>query len=70
MLEDDVGTVLNYSNYQRVVEGFGAAGFQVKDPELIPETLQQAIAAASDGRPVLVNAILVKTDFRKGSISM
>lgn len=65
---DDVGTILNYSDYQRVVIGFGAAGVQVKDPELIPETLQLAKATASDGRPVLINMILVKTDFRKGSI--
>jgi acetolactate synthase-1/2/3 large subunit len=69
-LGDDVGTVLNHSDYHRVVEGFEAAGFRVKDPELIPEILQQAKKASSDGRPVLVNAILDRTDFRKGSVSM
>ena len=70
ILGDDVGTVLNNSDYHRVVEGLGAAGFQVKDPELIPEILQQAKKASTDGRPVLVNAILDRTDFRKGSVSM
>jgi acetolactate synthase-1/2/3 large subunit len=42
----------------------------VEDPELIPEILQQAKAAAAEGKPALVNAILDRTDFRKGSISM
>jgi acetolactate synthase-1/2/3 large subunit len=70
MLGDAVGTVLAHSDYHRVVEGFGAAGFQVSDSELVPETLQQAKAAAAAGRPALVNAILGRTDFRKGSVSM
>ncbi|MGE5222574.1 MAG: thiamine pyrophosphate-binding protein [Omnitrophica WOR_2 bacterium] len=70
ILGDDVGTILNHSDYHRVVGGFGAAGYQVKDPELVPEVLQQAKGAAAGGRPVLINAILDKTDFRKGSISM
>jgi acetolactate synthase-1/2/3 large subunit len=32
--------------------------------------LQQARQAAAAGRPALVNAILGRSDFRKGSISM
>lgn len=69
-LHDDVATVLNYSDYDRIVAGFDAQGFRVDDPELIAETLTRARRAASGGTPVLVNAILGKTDFRKGSISM
>lgn len=69
MLHSDVATVLAQTDYHRVVEGLGAAGFKLDDPELAAETLAQARAAAV-GRPVLVNAILGKTDFRKGSISM
>ncbi len=70
MLGDDVGTVLTHADYHRVAEGFGAAGFLVKDEGMLPETLRRAKAAAAAGRPVLVNAILGKTAFRKGSISM
>lgn len=70
MLGDDVGVVLSHADYHRVAEGFGALGLRLDDPELIPEVLQQAKAAAAAGRPVLINAILDKTDFRKGSISM
>jgi acetolactate synthase-1/2/3 large subunit len=70
LLGDAVGTGLAHSDYHRVVEGFGAAGFLVSDPELVSETLQQAKAAAAAGRPALVNAILGRTDFRQGSVSM
>jgi hypothetical protein len=48
----------------------GAAGLLVDDPELVPEVLQHARRLAASGQPVLVNAILGATDFRKGSISM
>jgi acetolactate synthase-like protein len=70
MLHDDVGTTLAHTDYHRVAEGFGAAGLHVDDPELAPEILQQARQIAASGKPVLVNAILGKTDFRKGSISV
>jgi acetolactate synthase-1/2/3 large subunit len=69
-LRDDVATVLNYSDYERVAAGFGAQGFRVDDAELIGDTLDAARRAAAAGSPVLVNAILGKTAFRKGSISM
>ncbi|MBI4673670.1 MAG: thiamine pyrophosphate-binding protein [Chloroflexi bacterium] len=69
-LHDDVATVLNYSDYNRVAAGFGAKGLRVDDSELIAETLDAARRAAADGSPVLVNAILGKSDFRKGSLSM
>jgi acetolactate synthase-like protein len=70
MLGDDVGTVLLHSDYDRVAEGFGAVGFRLEDPEAAPEVLAKARAAASSGRPVVVHAIIGKTGFRKGSISM
>jgi acetolactate synthase-1/2/3 large subunit len=70
MLGDAVGTELAHSDYDRVAAGFGAAGYRTDDPELAPEALDAALAAAGGGAPALVNAILGKTDFRKGSISM
>jgi len=70
MLHDDVGTTLAQTDYHRVAEGFGAAGLLVDDPELVPDVLQQARKLAASGTPVLVNTVLGKTDFRKGSISM
>ncbi|MEZ4767166.1 MAG: thiamine pyrophosphate-dependent enzyme [Caldilineales bacterium] len=67
---DDVATVLAHTDYHRVAEGFGATGLLLDDPELAAETLDQARHLARRGTPVLVNAILGKSDFRKGSISM
>jgi acetolactate synthase-like protein len=70
MLGDLVGTELAASDYHRVAEGLGAAGLYLDDPELTPEVLAQARALAQSGRPVLINARLGQTDFRKGSISV
>ena len=70
MLGDPVATELAYSDYDRVVEGFGAAGVRLDDPELAAEMLDHARSEAAAGKPVVVNAILGKSDFRKGSISM
>jgi acetolactate synthase-1/2/3 large subunit len=70
MLHDDVGTVLAHTDYERVAAGFGGAGFRVDDPELVSDTLAQARAATAAGKPAIINAILGKTDFRKGSISI
>jgi acetolactate synthase-1/2/3 large subunit len=70
MLKDDVGTVLRFTDYHAVAEGFGAKGFLLKDSQRIGKILQQARHMVSQGRPVLVNAHIGKTAFRKGSISM
>lgn len=70
ILGDDVGCMLARTDYHRVVEGFGAAGLQLERPEDIPAVLRQAQQLARDGKPVLINALLGKTSFRKGSISM
>ena len=70
IFHDDVGTVLAHTDYHRVAEGFGGIGILLNDPTMIPEVLTYAREAASNGQPVLINAILGKTDFRKGSISM
>jgi acetolactate synthase-like protein len=70
VLEDDVGTVLRHTDYHRVAEGFGGRGLQLERIEEAPEVLAKARELAAAGEPVVVNAILGKTDFRKGSISM
>jgi len=70
VLQDDVGCMLARTPYGQVVEGFGAKGLQLERPEDIPQVLRQAQELAREGHPVLINALLGKTDFRKGSISM
>jgi acetolactate synthase-1/2/3 large subunit len=70
VLKDDVGVVLRHSDYHRAAEGLGALGLRIDDPSCLETTLGKAKALAREGKPVYVNAILGKTDFRKGSISM
>ncbi len=70
ILGDAVGTTLAPTDYHLAAEGLGAAGLFLDDPELIGETLERARALARSGRPVLLNARIGLSDFRKGSISM
>jgi acetolactate synthase-1/2/3 large subunit len=70
IFQDDVGCPLRASDYHLAAAGLGAKGFAIRAPAETVPTLQAARAAAAAGAPVLVNAILGKTDFRKGSISM
>lgn len=67
---DDVGTRLAYSDYQKVAEAYGGAGFIIQSEERVDPVLDEAIAAARSGRPVIVNVLINRTEFRKGSISM
>jgi thiamine pyrophosphate-dependent acetolactate synthase large subunit-like protein len=70
ILKDDVGTVLARTDYHKVAEGYGGRGLLLERGEDIQEVLRQALEIARGGSPVLVNAHLDKTEFRKGSISM
>ena len=71
ILEDDVATTLTYMDYHTVAEGCGAVGLLLKEKEDIIPTLKKAIQISrEDRRPVLINVLIGKTDFRKGSISM
>ena len=70
MLRDDVGTVLRRTDYERVAEGYGGCGLKITSPDEVAATLNAAQAIARSGKPVLVNALIGKTDFRAGSISI
>ncbi len=71
ILKDPVATQLHHTNYHDVVKGFGAHGLLLEHSESIKETLLQAMTLSSDSKiPVLINALLSKSEFRKGSISM
>ncbi len=70
MLHDDVATVLARSDYHRVVAGFGAEGLLVKHAHEVQPALQRARELARQGKAVLLNLWLDKTEFREGSLSM
>ncbi|MEQ9503140.1 MAG: thiamine pyrophosphate-binding protein [Deltaproteobacteria bacterium] len=69
-LGDDVACMLTHMDYQTVAEGCGAKGIRVESPDEIDAALEKALELSRAGHPVLVNAIIGKSDFRKGSISI
>ena len=70
VLEDDVATTLRRTDYHIVAEGYGGRGFLLDKAEDIDRVLDEAKKLASEGIPVLINAQIGGTDFRKGSISI
>lgn len=70
MLKDDVATVLARTDYHAVAAGFGAEGILVRHADEVEPALRRAQQLAAQGRPVLVNVWLDKTEFREGSLSM
>jgi acetolactate synthase-1/2/3 large subunit len=70
ILHDDVATVLKYSDYHKIADALDAEGVLLENPADIDEVLHKAKIASHQGKPVLINALIGKTDFRKGSISV
>ena len=71
LLGDDVGCALRETDYERVATGFGGVGLRIENRTEIEAVLREARRVAREnGKPVLVNALLARTDFRKGSISI
>lgn len=70
MLHDDVGTVLERSDYHKVAAALGGKGVLLKHTDQTAACLQEARSSASKGVPVLINCWLDRTDFREGSLSM
>ena len=55
-----------------MAEGYGGKGLRLDrtNEDIIPEILHQAVKLNRDGQCVLVNALIGKTNFREGSISV
>lgn len=70
MLGDDVGTQLGRTAFHEVAEALGARGLLLDDPSRVAATMMEARAIARGGRPVLVNAHIGVSEFRKGSLAM
>jgi acetolactate synthase-1/2/3 large subunit len=70
MLKDDVATVLARTAYHDVARGFGAEGLLVTRMEEVDGALRLAREMSRQGKSVLVNIWLDRTDFREGSLSM
>ncbi|MCY3412888.1 MAG: thiamine pyrophosphate-binding protein [Candidatus Heimdallarchaeota archaeon] len=70
ILNDDVATKLRYSNYHKAAEGCGAIGMLVEKEEEIVPAILNAKDLYKQGKSVVINVILGKSDFRDGSISV
>ena len=69
----DVGCMLVYCHYEVVADGYGGIGYKMDrgmTDEEIKTMLQEAQERSRRGKPVLVNCLIGKTDFRQGSISV
>lgn len=73
MLGSPIGCELTYTDYNRVAEGFGAIGYkisedaEISDKEILKTTRSDLI---DKNNTVVVNALIGKTKFRDGSISV
>jgi acetolactate synthase-1/2/3 large subunit len=70
ILKDDVATKLARTDYHTVAEGLGGRGLLLERDDDIAAVLAEARRLAGEGAPVLINAQLGVSAFRKGSVSM
>ena len=69
---NDVSLLLQFSDYNRAVEAFGAVGIKLSNEstEEIHAKMAEAQKASQNGKPVVVNCLIGRTDFRNGSVSV
>jgi acetolactate synthase-like protein len=65
-----VGVVLSRADYEKAAAGLGGEGLRIEQLEDAPAVFRRALDVSRSGRPVCINALIGKTDFRKGSLSM
>jgi thiamine pyrophosphate-dependent acetolactate synthase large subunit-like protein len=69
-LQSDCAMNLALSDYQNIGKAFGAEGVRVENLDRFNAAVVEAKTLSRKGTPYIINAIIGKTDFRKGSISM
>ncbi|HRA60690.1 MAG TPA: thiamine pyrophosphate-binding protein [Bacteroidia bacterium] len=69
-LKSDCAVGLAHSDYELIGKAFGADGKRVEDLEAFSNAADEAKQKSRNGIPFIINAIIGKTAFRKGSISM
>ena len=70
ILGSDVACTLTHMDYHVVAEGCGGKGILAKDPVTVESAVTKAIELSREGHPVCLNALVGRSDFRKGSISI
>jgi acetolactate synthase-like protein len=69
-LKDDVGCMLQYSHYEQISKTFGGDGITISRPAEIQKGLQALKKSLARKKPFVLNVLIGRSDFRKGSISM
>ncbi len=70
VLKSDCAMNLALSDYQNIGKAFGAEGVRVETLDAFKSAIVAAKQSSRNGKPYIINAIIRKTDFRKGSVSM
>ena len=70
ILKSDCAVKLALSDYQDIGKAFGAGGVRVESSETFNAAVLEAKLLSRKGTPFIINAIIGKTAFRKGSVSM
>lgn len=70
ILKDDVAAMLAYTDYHTIAAGCGGDGIKIETIEELSAAITQARAINAQNKPFLINAILGRSEFRKGSLSM
>lgn len=69
-LGSDCAVMLEASDYDKIPSAFGVEGEKVETLDAFVKSVKKAKDMNLQGKPFLINAIIGKTDFRKGSISV
>lgn len=69
-LKSDCAVVLAHSDYEQIGKAFGGDGEKVDSIDAFNRSVQTALQKSRSGIPYIINAIIGKTEFRKGSISV
>ena len=71
IFNSDVACNLNYCDYHLIAQGYGAIGLKVDSNDQIKETIEQARNLYyQTNKPICINALIGKSNFREGSISV
>ncbi len=70
LLKSDCAIHLSYGDYQNIGKAFGAEGVRAENLNEFNAAVIEAKTVSRQGKPYIINAVIGKTDFRKGSISM
>lgn len=63
---------LVFADYHVVADGYGGKGYLLKreDEDRLSDVIKQAQKDTREGKAVLLNVLIGKTNFREGSISV